>query len=107
MTNDRAPTPAVEADGNVATVNVPELMYFTPAVMDNPGILNAVTDALPSVISLDTVIADGAALLPISVLFEPVVSACPAKYPNAVLLVPVVSCSACLPTAVLLLPVDN
>ena len=53
-----------------------------------PGTLSDVTDALPSVISLDTVAEDDAALYPIIVLLEPVVKLLvpdkPADAPNNV-----------------------
>ena len=81
-----------------------------PNVAAMPGTLSDVTDAFPSVISLDTVAEEAAALYPIIVLLEPVVRLLvpekPAAFPSKVLLAPEVTALPALnPAAVLLLPV--
>ena len=63
----------VNAPIPLPTVSVDIVELSVPNVAAMPGTLSDVTDALPSVISLDTVAEEAAALYPIIVLLEPVV----------------------------------
>ena len=65
VTNDLAPAPTVAAEGKLATTVVPPKRV-------------TVTDELPIVTSFVAVIDEAAAVLPITVKFEPVVTAVPA-----------------------------